>query len=186
MSTLIAYQCPSCGTMLEAERASWQDWFRCPICEKPGQPPYTRATPTTPPAYSQDILYIGEAPQNAGVIDATIVESPATPPYTPSYAPPPNYGPQPSYGSPPAGNGSTPSTPTNLFPPGYPGTHQFQQPMPEAPAGPGFQRVVLGGAFFLSVVLTLISLVQRNAAQAGVLAVVSVFLVILLARSNRY
>jgi hypothetical protein len=46
------------------------------------------------------------------------------------------------------------------------------------------KRVILGGGFFLAVVLALVSAVQQNGTQAGVLGVVAVFLLILLARSS--
>ena len=46
------------------------------------------------------------------------------------------------------------------------------------------KRVILGGGFFLSVVLTLVSVVQQNAGQAGILGLVALFLLILLARSS--
>ena len=46
------------------------------------------------------------------------------------------------------------------------------------------RRVILGGGFFLAVVLTLVSVVQQNGTQAGVLGLVALFLLILLARSS--
>jgi len=46
------------------------------------------------------------------------------------------------------------------------------------------RRMILGGGFFLAVVLTLVSVVQKNGTQAGILGLVALLLLVLLARSS--
>ncbi len=71
-----------------------------------------------------------------------------------------------------------PSTPDAAV--GYP-TGGFEG---YAPPSGDLRRVILGGGFFLAMVLTVVSVVQRNGTQAVVLGLVAVFLLVLLARSS--